>query len=249
MTESSAPGSVESPPRIPWVWSFLSLIALVFLAVVPAAFLVAKLAAPWYLVFWGAVTWGSAVAVKRPLAAQLNRWLKNSGRISLSTWQGLLSAILELGCAALYLWRVKGADIHAVLGFGVGAGAAEVVYVLVIAVLSKRDPAVEAAWATAARESLCVRYQVTIERFFALIGHVGSRGLVYVALQLAMPGGAMLLLAAVVCFALVDGVATYGHLCGWNWFDPRRCRTVHLFFATVSLVELTLFLIVFQNSS
>jgi hypothetical protein len=240
------PGSAESPPQVPWAWSCISLVALLSLAVIPAAFLARRLAVPWYLILFGAVTWGIAVALKKPLAVQLNKWLKNSSRTYVSASQGLLSAVLELGCAALYLWRMKGADIYSVLGFGVGAGAAEVVYVLVVGSLAKRDQEREAAWAAAARESLCVRYQVPIERFFATIGHVGSRGLVYVGLHVAIPGGLILLLGALVFFTVVDGVATYGHLCRWDWSNPVICRSVHGFFATVSLLEFTVFLIGFQ---
>ena len=242
-----APDSAESPSQVPRAWGCISLIALLSLAIIPATVLVRNPAVPWYLIFLGAVTWGIAVALKRPLAVQLKKLLGNCRRMYIAASQGLLSAVLELGCAALYLWRMKDADINSVLAFGVGAGAAEILYVVVVGSLAKRDPAREAAWAGAARKSLCVRYQVPIERCFALIGHVGSRGLVYVGLHVGMPGGSILLLAALVFFTLIDGVATYGHLSGWDWFDPAQCRYVHGFFATVSLLELVLFLIVFES--
>ena len=241
-----APGSAETPFQVPRAWGCISLIALVSLVIIPATLLVHNPAVPWYLIVWGAVTWGIAVALKRPLAVQLKKLLSNYRRIYIAAAQGLLSAVLELGCAALYLWRMKDADIDSVLAFGAGAGAAEVLYVLVVGSFAKRNPEREAAWAETARESLCVRYQVPIERFFALIGHVGSRGLVYVGLHSGMPAGSILLLAALVFFTVIDGVATYGHLSGWDWFDPVRCRYVHGFFAAMSLLELALFLIVFD---
>lgn len=225
-----------------------SLIALLSLAVAPAALLIHQLAVPWYFVFWGAATWGVAVALKRPLAAQLSRRLRNRGRLYVATAQGLLSAVLELGVAALYLWRVKGADVYSIIGFGSGAGTAEICLVVVLSVREKDDSAREAEWLAKARQSLCVRHQVAIERFFACVGHIGTRGLIYVGLNVGIPGGSIILLAALAFFAFVDGVAMYGHLCGWDWFDPHRCRTVHLIFASVSLLELTLFLVVFQLS-
>jgi hypothetical protein len=54
-----------------------------------------------------------------------------------------------------------------------------------------------------ARVSWCVRYAVPIERPFALIGHVGSRGLIYQAVI----GGTV---------SLIDGIAVYGVRRGWQ---------------------------------
>ena len=133
------------------------------------------------------------------------------------------------------------------LAFGIGAGCSEVIYVLVSGITAKRDPEREAAWARGAAVSLCVRYQVPIERLFALVGHVGSRGVVYAGLHAKFPECVLLLFLAVFLFTAVDGVAYYGHLRGWNWSEPSVCRRTHGFFAFISVIEFGTFLAVFRS--
>ncbi len=228
---------------IPRRWGIVSLIALLALAVAPGILLTVKAGIPIRVLFWGAGTWGIAVALKQTLARWLNHALgRKAGQIVCAASQGLLSALLELGVAALYLRRLGSADLFTVLAFGAGAGSAEVVYVLVTGALAEPDTQKEAAWARHAWNSFCVRYQVPIERLFGVIGHIGSRGLVYLGLLASAAEAVLWLSVALLLFTAVDGVATYGHLRDWDWSQPATCRRAHGFFAVISILELLLFL-------
>ena len=186
--------------------------------------------------------WAIAVAAKRPLARLLNRRLGlRFGQVWLAASQGALSAGLELSAAGLYLWRLRSPNLLTVLGFGVGAGCAEVFYVIGMGFVAVSNPESVAAWARTARDSLCVRYQVPLERFVALLGHAGSRGLVYLGLR-----SPSYLVTAFVLFSATDGLATYGHLRHWQWSDASVCRRTHGFFAVVSTIELIVFLLGFR---
>jgi hypothetical protein len=152
------------------------------------------------------------------------------------------SAACELAAAAAWLTAMPPGSLVDAVGFGVGAGSAEAAYVLVLAVTGPR-PSDEllAVWLRGARASWCVRYAVPIERLFAAIGHLGSRGLIYLALD----GGAAVLwaLPAVALFSLIDGIAVYGTRRSWLWHDPPVCRAAHATFATLGCAELLLFVI------
>jgi hypothetical protein len=229
-------------------WGYVSLLWLVTLVLAPTLWVAFIAHAAWQTVVSGAAIWAVSIALKQPAAKWLN--LIFSHRDAYFSWalsQGLLSSLLELGASAAYLQGLKNASLASVLAFGIGAGSGEVIYVLGLGFFTKTDPDALAAWTRAAADSLCVRYQVPIERMFALIGHVGSRGILYVGLHSSRPAQALLLITAVVLFALVDSVAYYGHLRGWNWSDPPLCAKTQGFFALVSIIELVTFLILFWS--
>ena len=232
----------------PRSWGYVSLLWLATLVLAPALWVTLSAHASWKTAGSGAAIWAVAFVLKRPAARWLN--LIFSHRDAYFSWalsQGLLSALLELGTAAAYLQGLKNASLSSVFAFGLGAGSAEVIYVLGLGSFTKADPDALATWTQAAAHSLCVRYQVPIERTFALIGHVGSRGILYVGLHRSFPAQGLLLIGAVALFALVDGVAYYGHLRGWNWSDPSLCAKSQGFFAFLSVVELAIFLIFFRS--
>lgn len=85
-----------------------------------------------------------------------------------------------------------------------------------------------------------MRYAVPIERLFALIGDVGSRGLIY---QAVIGGTAKMHCAipAFALFSLIDGIAVYGVRRGWQWHGS--CRRAHGTFAALGCVELLMFVI------
>lgn len=207
-----------------------------------------------YVPAWGAGLWAGAVALKRVLGSALDSVLPLSGRQAdqpgwnSAALHGLLSAITELGVAALYLWNWRDATLAEVLGFGVGAACAEVIYVVGLGFLKREaDPAALDAWAQAARRSLWVRFTVPIERLLAGIGHVGSRGLVWIGLQLALPIGVAIVLLAVFLFAVVDGIAVRGLQQKWDWNEPGLTRRLHLYFGAIGISELTLFLFLYST--
>jgi hypothetical protein len=230
---------------IPRRWTLSSLAALVAIAVAPPSLCIWVGGVPWHIVAFGGAIWFASVCVKR-LVLSLPLRRERLSRVTAATLHGALSAGVELGAAAIYLATFAPASMIEVIAFGAGAGSAEAAYVLLIGVLGARpDPAEIAAWARGAAVSWCVRYTVPIERSFALIGHIGARGLVYVALQSSSPIGALWLLPAVLLFTAIDGVAVYGHLGKWNWHDPSLCRRAHALFALLSVCEAILFLIAF----
>jgi hypothetical protein len=233
---------------IPRHWSLASLAALIAIATVPPWLCIGPGGAAWHLVLAGAVVWFVSVMAKSRTVRLLRAsWLPQPGSVrGTAVLQGLVSALLELGFATAYLATLAAFDIQLdfvdILGFGVGAGSAEAGYVLWLGVFGPKPKQEElAAWVRGARSSWCVRYSVPVERLFALIGHAGSRGLIGLALFGAAPLAWLWAVLAIVLFALVDGVAVYGHQRQWQWHDPPVCRRAQSFFALVSVVEIALF--------
>jgi hypothetical protein len=179
------------------------------------------------------VLWFASVVGKRLLIPGLNAITGSPWIATRAALQGALSAALELGATALYFAFFPRFSFAQVAAFGIGAGSAEAAYVLGLGLFGPRStPTALNAWIKGARVSLCVRYSVAIERFFALLGHTGSRGLIYVGLYSSFPIAAGWVTVAVLLFALIDGVAVYGHLQNWNSYfvflgKPRRSDFVH----------------------
>jgi hypothetical protein len=176
--------------------------------------------AGWNAIRAGAGTWLIGVAVKRPLVRVA--CAGECGRFSSAMCRGLVSGLAELGSAAPYMLSRHGPrSASAAAAMGVGAGSVEIAALIVYgAAREARNPNLAArdAWQGAARESAVVRNMFFIERAAALLTHVGSRGLLYLALrrQRAAFG-----IAALGVFVAVDGVAAYGKSAGWDWFAPR----------------------------
>jgi hypothetical protein len=76
-----------------------------------------------------------------------------------------------------------------------------------------------------------------VERFAAMLTHVGARGTVYVSVVRRDPAPGI---AALALFAVIDGVAVYGTTAGWNWFDPQIARRFYGLAYVVAGLELTL---------
>jgi hypothetical protein len=144
---------------------------------------------------------------------------------------GLLSAACELGFAALFLRR-RTLSAANVLAFGAGIGAFEVFFVLGIGALEAVATGAEAAPASMPAAAAWLFF--LLERALTLVGHVSSRVLVYVALRArwALPAA-----LAVLLFACVDGVATYGHAAGWYWESTAVLGDMMVFLAVLGAVE------------
>jgi len=144
---------------------------------------------------------------------------------------GLVSAVCELGMAALFLRR-RTLSAANVLAFGAGIGSFEVLFLL-------GSAAVASIWmeADAPTGSMPVAAALLfflLERAITLVGHVSSRVLLYVALRARWPLPAVV---AVLSFTCVDGVASYGHAAGWDW-DRAAVRVgLLLFVALVGAFE------------
>lgn len=227
-------------------WGYISLIALLSLLALPPLLMMQYAGTGAMVLLAGAGVWAVSIAVKHPLAHALSRMAAT--RISAGVTaaaQGFLSAVCELSAAALYFVFRPGLSWTDVIAFGVGAGCAEIVYILVFGIMEgvrRRDSDADAAWLAAADRSLCVRYSVPLERFLALIGHTASRGLVFWGVSTPYSGFGLLFFALLL-FAAVDGVSYYGLKANWNWNSPCLCRRFYCFVGGVSLLEATVFLL------
>lgn len=234
------------PPR----WTVPSIAALTMIVVAPPCWCVWVWQTGWRLLFAGGLLWGASVALKGLLFPGLNRAAELQPIATRAAWQGSLSAAFELGAAAVYFAFVAHLSLSQVAAFGIGAGCTEAAYVLGLGLFGpKPSAAVLETWMRGARLSWCVRYSIAAERLFAVIGHSGSRGLIYVGLNTSSAFAAGWIAAAFLLFALIDGVAVYGHLRDWNWFDPAVCRRSHLLFSSASVAEAILFVVAFEQAS
>lgn len=233
-----------SSPGAAGRWSIQSWAAVAAICVAPPLACVV-LWRDWKSVAAGAAVWALSVTVKYAIAIFLTPQLrKRLTTKTIAVFHGALSAVTELGAALLFFFYAWPITLTQAVAFGVGAGSVEAAYVFIVGVfLSEDDPQESSKWAAGAADSYCVRYMVPIERGSALLGHVSSRGLAFVGLAAAtVLTQAALLMSAFFLFSCVDGVAAYGILRRWNWYDPKICFRAHLFFFTISVIESVLFL-------
>jgi hypothetical protein len=149
---------------------------------------------------------------------------------------GLLSATAELGVAAtffVFVWHPP--TFAQLVGFGAGAGMAEAVIVPFMT-NPFRGSTLEAhatdVFAMAANDPL-FQWLKVLERIWATLLHVSSRGLVYLAIASANPVPAGI---AVCGFAFVDGLAYYGLLENWRFDHRATLRRVHVCVGAVAMV-------------
>ncbi|MEI9989609.1 MAG: hypothetical protein WDM86_06190 [Rhizomicrobium sp.] len=190
----------------------------------------------------GAASWAVAVAVKFGLMRLSGvRRRVEAGIAGAAAW-GLFSAVDELGLlAAAVLWSGVRPDASGIVAFGIGASSSEIAFVLASGIAERLrglDPQVLEAWLAGARLSPWVRHMLFIERLGATLGHVGSRGLVYLAIA---GGPAWAAAPAIAAFALVDGVAIRGRSRKWNWFDPATARRFYAMTLATGAAELAAF--------
>jgi len=196
---------------------------IIVLAVGPVLYVRYRGRAGWRWFLLGIASWVMALAAKSAIQFALEATTTSAA------WQGslggIVSALCELGAAALFLRRrdLRGSDL---IAFGVGIGAFEVLFVMVL------------GWTTESGTSSVVWWvagiEFFVERTLAMIGHVASRVLVHVALRLRniLPA-----LITVFIFASVDGVASYGWAAGWNWEAARVLVPVLGFIAIMGGLE------------
>ncbi len=208
-------------------------------------------AAVWFGASWlslgaGAAVWAVSVAVKFALARASGPPLAALEPLAAAAIDGAVSAVCELGAAAIALALLAPLPLIDAVGFGVGAGSGEVVYILALSLSGAAPPDdVVAAWLRGARRSFCVRYAVPIERLSAVVGHAGARGLVYLAIDGSH--SALWALPAVALFGVIDGIAVYGARRNWPWHEPTVCRRAQGAFAALAAAELLLFMIAAGN--
>lgn len=197
------------------------------------------------VVLFGALTWALGQVVKGSAYAPSSRLLGD--RLPPAEWaavRGILSALSELCPSGIYLaFFLQAPSISNLIGFGVGASSAEVMFLLLMRRFAyRRRPHAELR--TGTMWPGVVQYIFLAERFAALLLHVGSRCLVYISIS---QHNVWVGLWALVSFSLVDGVAAYGKLRGWNWVDPYVWRRFYGFVLAVSLSDVALFATMVQS--
>lgn len=231
--------STAADPLWPPV-SVVSRWGILMLALIPPPLLVYGFGASWRWVGLGGLAWSAALLLKIPLARIAHSCLFSRAKTLNAAVSGAVSSMSELGVAAFVfsLSPPESSILANVLAFGAAAGCVEILFVLGAMAFDQPSAEKVAGWIEGAKASFCVRHVQPIERATALAGHVGSRGLVSLALY---SGSYELAAIALLGFALTDGVAAYGSLKDWDWFDPVTCRRFHGFCAGVSTAEVTLF--------
>lgn len=191
---------------------------------------------------YGALAWAAAVIVK--VAVSLVPGAKHiiaAGKIGAAIW-GAFSGLAELGFLSyLMIEGLVSKDAAGGAAAGIGAASLEIVYLLangVVEDIRRPDPARYQAWLRGARRSLWVANMIFIERSAATMLHVGTRGLLALSLsqKLLLP-----IMIAIITFAAVDGLATYGAVRKWNWFNPILCRRFFQFILLAGAFNLALF--------
>jgi hypothetical protein len=110
---------------------------------------------------------------------------------------GAVSAVTELGIAALFLFRAQ-LTLPNALAFGAGIGAFEIFFTIGVGLL----------------QGLAEPSPASFAGRFAFIGHVASRLLIYASVARCQ------FLPAVIAFgtfAAIDGAASSGIAAGWDW--------------------------------
>lgn len=161
---------------------------------------------------------------------------------SLAIAHGALSAASELGpAAAFFVYVVPNLTWWQLVGFGVGAGAVEAIMLPFLANPLKGTRLEQHAndvFRRSASNSV-VQWLSVLERIWAMLLQVSTRGLVGLSVYSGNPFPACLAIAG---FAAVDGTAYYGHLRKWPFDSPQLLARVHLFLGVAAGVMTALFL-------
>jgi hypothetical protein len=198
-------------------------------------------AASWEWVAYGAAACVAGLLIKIPVAGVVYVSMGSAPQGLRSAAMGVVSALAELGTAVALLLAVApdALPMRDLVAFALAAGCIENMVLYAAALLSRPAEAAVEAWRAGARASLLVRHTFLAERAIALLGHLGSRGLV--ALVFATGEGWWLLLLALATFSAVDGLAALGRERNWNWSDPRLLRRFFASLLTINGVELAAF--------
>jgi hypothetical protein len=194
---------------------YVHLSGLAALVAGPVLILRLRFGARWSSFLLGIVSFLIAVVVKFGLSLAIPETAVTSG---------VLSALTELGAAALFLRpRMRGADVVA---FGAGIGCFEILLKTALGVVG----ASEAAGSAVAVPLLLP----LVEHAANLVGHTATRVMVYVgrSVRRLLPA-----VFALLTFSLVDGVADYGHLRGWDWGSLAVYGPFVLFVTVTATVE------------
>jgi hypothetical protein len=162
-------------------------------------------------------------------------------KFSAAIW-GLWSSVSELLFAALFLWKFEIWSPSEVVLFGLGAGVAEMLVITLSILFESKIKRGEKEKKEDETEWQYGYWHTVYERFFAMVGHVGSRFLIWIGIVQAeiLP-----VIFCVMTFTLVDGVAAYLQETGYDFENPKKLFRFLHFNAAISILEIILCLIFF----
>jgi hypothetical protein len=235
---------MNTPPR-PRIW-YITAAASILIGVVPILLLERWWGVPRKLtVGFGVIAWViSVLVVKMPLyqVGTHRAVTRGADHRKVSIAHGFLSGFSELGIAAVFfLFVLDRLTLPQLIGFGAGAGMAEAVMLPFIRNPFKGSVLEEHAEETFTRAANDARVQwfSVLERVWATLLHVSSRGLVYVTVLTGNPVPAGMALAG---FASVDGVAFYAHLQKWRFDEVPVLARIHVILGVVAAALTAAFL-------
>lgn len=195
----------------------------------------------------GSGSWGFGVLLKMALHATV---MKRFTREQLATRKvaflsGLVSGATELGLAALFLSFLGELTFWQVVAFGTGIGAVEAWVVATTpdllkgTVLEEGVRSLESAIANlpAGQRFVWEALVPILERVLALVGHVATRGLIYVACRTfdVLPA-----LLALLAFVLLDGVLAFRTLLHPGPDQIRRLVQFYVWFTLIAAASAAL---------
>jgi hypothetical protein len=207
-----------------FVFEFVATIGMLGLGIGVAVYLTRGLGVSRDIIGYGVLSYAlGAVGFKGLLYAGLVVPVlhKHLSPVWLATSQGFISALSELGAAALFfLLVIPKLSLPELIGFGAAAGMVEALVVPLMSIgginiLSgtpvEKNAAVQ--WQEMGATPFAVMVFPIVERGLTLLLHTSSRALVYASMVL---GNVVPALLAVSVFATVDGVAYYALLEKWK---------------------------------
>jgi hypothetical protein len=161
---------------------------------------------------------------------------------ALAGTQGVISGVSELSAAAaFYIYVIPEPSYWQLVGFGVGAGAVEAIMLPFISNPFKGsslgDHADEVFRASSTDRA--VQWLSVVERIWAMLLQVSTRGLVYLSVASHNPVPACVALAG---FSVVDGSAYYWHLQKWRFDSLPVLARIHTFLGLIACMLTAAFL-------
>ena len=157
--------------------------------------------------------------------------------------QGVISGVSELSAAAaFYVFVIPELSYWQLVGFGVGAGAVEAIMLPFVFNPFKGGTLGEHADEVfrASSTHRGVQWLSVVERIWAMLLQVSTRGLVYLSVASHNPIPACVALAG---FSVVDGSAYYWHLQKWRFDSIPVLARIHAFLGLIAAMLTAAFLL------
>lgn len=161
---------------------------------------------------------------------------------ALAATQGALSGVSELSAAAaFFVYVVPELSYWQLVGFGVGAGAVEAIMLPFVSNPFKGTRLGEHADEVfrASSTDRAVHWLSVLERIWAMLLQVSTRGLVYLSVASHNPAPACVALAG---FSVVDGSAYYWHLQKLRFDSVPVLARIHGFLGLIACMLTAAFL-------